>query len=73
MLRVVVQNTDYGVAGNIGGPVENTIKSFEVACPALEAYLKKYEDDKAAQDANPDTQRYRIWYSRTVVGVEIIH
>ena len=39
MIRIVVIESDYGAAANIGGPVETTPHTFEIDHPEIERLL----------------------------------
>lgn len=61
-LRVVCVSVDFGLAANIGGPVQQHFKTFDIDCPdvlALEQWL-------SAHDGTKDC------ISRSIVGVEIV-
>jgi len=60
MLRIIIRETDCSGAANVGGPVHQNIKSFDVDLPEVEAYLLEYKG------------KGRIEYlTREVIGVEI--
>lgn len=63
MLRIVVQTSDCGMAANIGGHVENTIRTFDIELPELEAYLREHSDK---------TEMERRYTARNVIGVEVL-
>lgn len=60
MLRIVVKEVDGSHAAHVGGPNVETVKTFDIDEPELEAYLRK-------KDGNGNTF---LW--RNVVGVEIL-
>ena len=60
MLRIVVKEVDGAPAAHVGGPNVETVKTFDIEAPDLEAHLRK-------QDGNGNTF---LW--RNVVGVEIL-
>jgi hypothetical protein len=39
MIRILVQTDDAGMAGNVGGSVLSTFKSFDIELPELEKML----------------------------------
>ena len=46
-LRIIVVESDFGAAANVGGPVQVTRSTFDVPCSgALSDCLKRYADDK---------------------------
>jgi hypothetical protein len=63
MLRIIVQTSDCSMAANIGGHVENTVRTFDVDVPELESYLREHKDAPEPQ------RRYR---SRDVIGIELL-
>lgn len=68
MLRIVVQTCDCGMAANIGGSVESSVKTFDVDMPELEAHLREYED---AKERAKDTKLPTYWH-RCVIGAEVL-
>lgn len=58
MIRVIVAITDAQRAAHVGGPVEVSYKTFDIAAPELEAYM-----------SNPKPNTF---YERTIVGVEVL-
>jgi len=68
MLRIVVQTSDCGMAANIGGSVETTVKTFDVYLPELEAYLREYDD---AKERAKETKLPMYWI-RGVAGIEVL-
>lgn len=58
-LRIIVRNSDWGYACNIGGPGTSatvTHKTFDIDAPAVEAFMKavgQYDE-------------------RTIIGVEVL-
>lgn len=40
MIRIVVQIANAGMAANVGGPVQTSIKTFEVEAPELERFME---------------------------------
>lgn len=57
LIRVICNETDFGVAANVGGPVQTSHRTFDIECSeSLASYL-------SLQDK---------WKSRTIIGVEII-
>ena len=58
MLRIVVKSDDAGMALNVGGSVETTVKTFDVDLPALESYLTEHPG--------------ALYFQRQVVGVEVL-
>lgn len=41
MLRIIARDDDAGMAANVGGSVLTTFKTFEVALPEIEEWLRK--------------------------------
>ena len=39
MIRIIAQEACCAMASNVGGPVQVRCKTFDVDCPALEAFL----------------------------------
>ncbi len=64
MIRIVIQETDFGNAANIGGPVETRIKTFDVELPEVEKHLHAAEKAKE--------EKRQCWFSRQVIGVEVL-
>lgn len=59
ILRIIVVETDYGVAANIGGPVQVSRRTFDIPCPAdFTAYLTGLSPDE------------RKWATRFIEGIE---
>jgi hypothetical protein len=58
MIRIVVQTNDAGMAANVGGDVLRGIRTFDIDAPALEAFLKRYEEG--------------MYSNAHVIGAEII-
>ena len=56
MIREVVQTSDAVMAANVGGPVQNRLRTFDVDLPELEAFLR--ED-------------LGVYADRQVIGVEL--
>lgn len=67
MIRIVVQTCDCGMAVNIGGSVESSVKTFDVNLPELEAHLREYEE---AQTRAKENKRPMYWH-RSVIGAEV--
>ena len=67
MIRVVVQTCEFGAAVHIGGSVEQSVKTFDIEAPELEAHLGEYEDAKRKAS---ELGRPTYWH-RTVAGIEI--
>jgi len=63
MLRVVVETCDAGMAANVGGRVDCSVRTFDIEAPELEAYLREFTD------AGKQGQMY--WHRRAV-GVEVL-
>jgi len=61
MLRIIVKDDNAGMALNVGGSVESSIKTFDVDLPELEKHLREFTD---AEDK-------RYW-ARQVIGVEVL-
>ena len=59
-LRVVVQDADRAAAANVGGPVDTSLKTFDIESPELEQYLQQPIKDKWN------------YVHRQVIGVEVI-
>ena len=41
MIRILCQVTDIGAAANIGGPVQDRYKTFDVDLPEVEEWINK--------------------------------
>lgn len=59
MLRIIVQTDDAGMAGNVGGHVLTTHKTFMVDAPEIEEFLTRKET-------------YGTYGHRQVIGVEVV-
>jgi hypothetical protein len=46
MIRLIVHIADAGMAGNIGGPVQETFKTFDIDHPELEKLLTPSEQHR---------------------------
>lgn len=57
MLRIIVTTADCSAAANVGGPVNVTHKTFDVAAPEIESFLN---------------EKLGTYVHRTVCGVEIL-
>jgi hypothetical protein len=68
MIRIAIVTCDYGAAANIGGPVVNTLKTFDLEAPEVEKFLLEYEMAKST-----DKKESKLWWNRSVAGVEIIN
>ena len=68
MIRVVVKTCDFGDAANIGGPVVDSIKSFDIEAPELEAHLTEWETQRNLATSG----KKNLWWNRTCVGVEVL-
>ena len=68
MLRIVVQTCDCGMAANVGGSVESSVKTFDAELPELEAYLREYETAKSDHAAH----RCVLYWHRNVIGAEVL-
>ena len=68
MIRIVIVTADHGAAANIGGPVESSVKTFDVEAPAVEAHLREFEY------AKDQTKRLKqqLWWNRSVAGIEVL-
>ena len=56
MIRIIVQESCFAMAANVGGPVQVKCKTFDVDFPELEAFLTS-------------EQKYA---ERQVLGVEVV-
>jgi hypothetical protein len=65
MIRIAVCTTDGSMAINIGGQVETSLKTFDIAAPELECYLREYENAKLAGKT--------AYWHREIAGVEILN
>lgn len=61
VIRILCVECDIGTAVNIGGPVEQKGKSFDIDCPDLEAWLSRADMSDGAKK----------WVSRSVAAVEV--
>lgn len=69
MIRLIIRDTDYGAAVNVGGGVETLFKTFDVELPAdVEAYLREFTDERDRLLA----EKKNIWWNREVIGVEVL-
>ena len=69
MIRLIIRDTDYGAAANVGGYVETRFKTFDVELPAdVEAYLREFTDERDRLLA----EKKNIWWNREVIGVEVL-
>lgn len=59
MLRLIVRTDDCGAAANVGGAVDTSFRTFDIAAPDVEALLR----------ACPPGTTY---CTRQVIGVEVI-
>ena len=68
MIRIIIQDCDFGAAANIGGPVESHVKSFDVDIPALEKHLRDFKEmsDKCK------SAKQMVWSSQNVAGIELL-
>lgn len=57
-LRIITRYTDCGAAANVGGPVIEAYRTFDVDLPELVAYLTAPRDNQ--------------WVTRTVIGAELV-
>jgi hypothetical protein len=57
MIRIVCHEADAEMAGNVGGPVQQSYKTFDVDLPNVEAWLESVSG---------------IYKRRQVVGIEIL-
>ena len=57
MLRIIVTTADCSAAANVGGPVNVTHKTFDVAAPEVESFLN---------------EKLGTYFHRMVCGVEIL-
>lgn len=60
MIRLICKQSDAVLQSNTGGPLLETCKTFDIACPELEAWLRK--DD--LQTTN--------YVDRAFIGIEVI-
>lgn len=67
-MRLIIATADYGAAANIGGPVDQTVRTFDFELPEAEAHLQEHKDALTKALALKQT----LWMTRTVIGVEII-
>lgn len=58
MIRIIVKTDDAGMAGNVGGSVLSTFKSFEIELPELERALS--------------ISRTNSYAHAQVIGVEVV-
>lgn len=56
MLRVIVRTTNAGDSLHVGGPVHESVKTFDISVEDLERFLRTEEP----------------WVTRQVVGVELL-
>ena len=56
MIRIIMRNVNFAEAANVGGPVHETLKSFDVHLPDVEAWLR---------EKGP-------WFWRSTIGIEIL-
>ena len=56
MVRIIVQDNDFGEAANVGGPTHQSFKTFDVELPEVEAYLNEK----------------LTWVHRSVIGIELL-
>jgi hypothetical protein len=69
MIRLIIRDTDYVAAANVGGDVETLFKTFDVELPAeVEAYLREFTDERDRLLAEKKTR----WWTREVIGVEVL-
>lgn len=69
MIRLIIRDTDYGAAANVGGDVETRLKTFDVELPAeVEAYLREFTDERDRLLA----EKKNRWWNREVIGVEVL-
>ena len=69
MIRLIIRDTDYVAAANVGGDVETLFKTFDVELPAeVEAYLREFTDERDRLLA----EKKNIWWNREVIGVEVL-
>lgn len=59
MIRIIVKTDGAAMAANIGGSVESKVKTFDVECPVVEAFLRE-------KLPNPG------YSHRQVIGIEIL-
>ena len=69
MIRLIIRDTDYVAAANVGGDVETLFKTFDVELPAeVEAYLREFTDERDRLLA----EKKNMWWNREVIGVEVL-
>jgi hypothetical protein len=69
MIRLIIRDTHYGAAANVGGDVETRLKTFDVELPAeIEAYLREFTDERDKLLAENKNR----WWNREVIGVEVL-
>lgn len=68
MLRIIVRTVDYGRAANIGGSPVETLKTFDVSAPEVEAFMEEYRADIKKEQEH----KRQIWWDRSIAGVEVL-
>lgn len=62
MIRIIVVTTDACRAANVGGPVEVSYRTFDIAAPEVEAFMAERHDWKNTGSLA----------DRTIVGIELL-
>lgn len=50
MLRVIVRTSDTGAAAHVGGPVEVSVRTFDIEAADLEQFLRDGQCGKAGSE-----------------------